>query len=294
MPVFNDNARLDTSQVEDRRGRSSRGVVVGGVGGGLGLVVLIIALVLGVDLPTDMVSGPSTVATPAGSAQGVSLAENCRSGADANAQADCRIVGYVNSIQSYWSEEFGRRGERYQQARTVLFSDAVETACGAADSSVGPFYCPVDQTIYLDLTFFNDLRTKLGARGGPFAEAYVLAHEYGHHVQGLSGTLAGARRDRQGPESAAVRVELQADCFAGLWASHATRTGYLARLTAADIAEGLDTAAAVGDDRIQRRTQGRISPETWTHGSSAQRQDWFRTGYEAGTPDACDTFRGTI
>ena len=294
MPVFNDNVKLDPSQVEDRRGRSPSGAVVGGIGGGLGLVVMIIALVLGVDLPTDMGSGPTSVATPAGSAQQAGLAENCQRGADANVQGDCRIVGYVNSIQSYWSDEFNQRNSRYGQARTVLFSDVTETACGTADSSVGPFYCPADQVVYLDLTFFNDLRTKLGAQGGPFAEAYVLAHEYGHHVQGLSGSLGGASRDRQGADSAAVRTELQADCFAGVWANHATQTGFLVRLTEADIADGLDAAAAVGDDRIQRRTQGRVTPDSWTHGSSAQRQTWFMAGYKSGSPDACDTFRGNI
>jgi predicted metalloprotease len=297
MPVFNPKAPLDTSQVEDRRG-ASPGLVVGGVGGGLGLVILVISLLLGVDpLPSD-----GTDQAPAGGVtqqQGAptegSLAQNCQVGADANEQQDCRIVAYVNSIQQHWGTEFSQRGARYTPSRTVLYSGSTDTACGGAASEVGPFYCPLDQGVYLDLTFFNDLRAQLGARGGPFAEAYVLAHEYGHHVQDLQGTLDRVRGDdRSGPQSAAVRAELQADCFAGVWANRATATGFLTQLTEVDIADGLDAAAAVGDDRIQRRAQGRVSPESWTHGSSEQRQRWFLSGYQSGKMEACDTFSGGV
>ncbi len=299
MPRFDEDVRLDTSQVRDRRGRVGRGAAIGGAGGGIGLLVLLISVLLG----GDPLSNPATRPAPIergveersrGAVPGGSLAENCQVGEDANQQEDCRIVGYVNSIQRYWTDEFESRGARYRQSPTTLFTQYTETGCGDATSEVGPFYCPADQVIYIDLEFFDDLRTKFGAQAGPFAEAYVLAHEYGHHVQNLQGILDAIGNDRGGPESAAVRSELMADCYAGIWASHATRTGYLEELTRADIADGLDAAAAVGDDRIQRRIQGRVTPESWTHGSSEQRQRWFLTGYQSGDIADCDTFGSDI
>jgi hypothetical protein len=290
MPRFNERAQLDTSQVEDRRGK--RGAAIGVAGGGAGIIILIVALLFGVnpaDLPTSSSSQPDDAV---GGVPGGSLSEECESGADANQQQDCRIVAYVNSIQEYWTDEFAQRGGQYVEARTVLFTDATQTGCGVGTADVGPFYCPADQTVYLDLGFFDDLRTRFGAQGGPFAEAYVLAHEYGHHVQGLLELLEQSGGQDQGPDSAAVRTELQADCFAGLWAYHASDTEYLTTLSEADIRDGLDAAAAVGDDRIQERMQGRVSPESWTHGSSEQRQQWFLTGYQTGDLEACDTFSG--
>jgi predicted metalloprotease len=285
--MFNDNTRLDTSQVGDRRGRGIGGMV--GIGGGAGLILLLVSMLLGVN-PASLVD---TGTAPQAPVDG-NLAQNCQTGADANAREDCRIVGFVNSIQSYWSDEFARSGLRYQVARTQLFSQATQTACGAASSEVGPFYCPPDQQVYIDLTFFNELQARFGAEGGPFAQAYVLAHEYGHHVQNLTGVLNQIGSDREGPQSRAVRAELQADCYAGVWAANAVSTGYLRSLSDSDIRQSLDAAAAVGDDRIQKQTQGRVTPENWTHGSSEQRQRWFLTGYRSGNPDTCDTSSGSV
>ena len=306
---FNPNARLDPSQVEDRRGGGfggGRGMAIGG--GGISIVGLLLALLLGIN-PFDASGGsysqpyPGSYTSPiqqpgyrsqAGGAAGGSLAQSCQTGADANQREDCRIVGFVNSIQAYWNDEFARRNGQYEPARTQLFSEGTQTACGSASSAVGPFYCPLDQKVYIDLTFFNELQSRFGARGGPFAQAYVLAHEYGHHIQNQIGTLEHGQRDREGPQSGAVRVELQADCFAGVWAHNAVATGYIQRLTDEDVAVALDAAAAVGDDRIQRQAQGRVNPESWTHGSSQQRQQWFNNGYRSGDMNACDTFRGRI
>lgn len=290
---FNPNARLDASQVEDRRrgGVPGGAIAIGGGGGIVTVIVLLIAVVLGVNpFPSDTLS---TNSAGQDGASGGTLTRNCQTGADANASQDCQIVGFVNSIQDYWQGEFQRSNLQYQQSRTVLYSDATRTGCGTASSSVGPFYCPADKVVYLDLGFFDELQTRFGARGGPFAQAYVLAHEYGHHVQDLVGALR-QNSNRTGPESTSVRIELQADCYAGVWANHAVETGYIARLTDADIADALNAAAAVGDDRIQQRMQGQVTPETWTHGSSAQRQRWFSTGYQTGNPDACDTFNAPI
>jgi predicted metalloprotease len=292
---FRRGARLDPSQVSDRRGMGGgRGLAVGG--GGLGLIVLVVAMLLGVD-PTgggtsDPFSGLDDRAVsgqPAGQ-----VLEECRTGEDANEREDCRIVGVVNSLQTFWTKTFERSNRRYQPAQTVFFTDSVQTGCGFASSQVGPFYCPPDQKIYIDLDFFDELQSRFGASGGPFAQAYVIGHEYGHHVQNLLGTLDRVRQGATGPESAAVRSELQADCYAGVWAANAVATGFIEELTQADINDGLSAAAAVGDDRIQETTQGQVNPERWTHGSSEQRRRWFSRGYENGKPAACDTFSGSI
>ncbi len=288
MPVFNRNARLDTSEVQDRRG-VGKGVAVGGAGGAVTIVALVLSLIFGV--PID-INGSSPATGDNVGISGGNLAANCQTGADAEQSQDCRIVAYVDSIQQYWNDALGQRGVQYSRSQTVLFTDSTSTGCGTATTQVGPFYCPADKSVYLDLGFFDELRTQFGAQGGPFAEAYVLAHEYGHHVQDLTGILDRIGNDTQGATSASVRVELQADCYAGVWANHATETGYLTQLSQADIADGLNAAAAVGDDRIQQEFQGQVNPETWTHGSSAQRENWFTTGYQTGDMMACDTFSG--
>ncbi|GAA0494977.1 neutral zinc metallopeptidase [Streptomyces stramineus] len=293
---FDDDADLDTSQVQDRRG----GRIPGGgatVGGGIvGLVALVLGLFFGVG-PQELglTSEPAPAATSSTDSQ---VSRQCRTGRDAETKDDCRTVAVVNSAQSFWEREFARRSRTYTPASTVLFTGRVGTACGTATSAVGPFYCPADRKVYLDLGFFGELRSKFGASGGPFAQAYVIAHEYGHHVQNLMGTLGRSQDRRTGAGSNAVRTELQADCYAGVWARHATTTPekstgrpLLKTLTQADIDDGLSAAAAVGDDRIQEKFQGRVTPESWTHGSATQRQQWFSTGYTTGDTARCDTFR---
>ena len=287
--TFNPGTQLDPGQISDRRGMGRGGVALGG-GGAIGVVLLLAYVLLGGN-PSDLgpVLQPGAVTKPESSA----LATDSKTGQDANERDDCRILGYVNSIQEYWRSAFAASGETYQPSDTVLFSGATNSGCGAASAATGPFYCPTDGFVYLDLDFFRDLRSKFGAQGGSLAQGYVLAHEYGHHVQDLLGLLS-QRGGGSGADSAAVRTELQADCFAGVWANHATSTKYLEPFTDAQIADALDAAAAVGDDRIQQATQGQVDPDSWTHGSSDQRQKWFTIGYQSGDPSKCDTFNGEI
>jgi uncharacterized protein len=290
---FRKGAKLDPTQVEDRRGmrgmRGGRGVAVGGGAGVVGVIVVLLFTLLGgegIDL-NALRSLEGVIA--GGQQQQGEVIEECKTGEDAEKSRDCRLIGTVNSIQAYWSQAL----DGYRPAVTVFFSDSTNTGCGFATADVGPFYCPADQKVYVDLGFFQELQARFGAEGGPFAEAYVLAHEYGHHVQDLLGTLGQIGGDREGPQSAAVRAELQADCFAGVWAANADE-GILASVTEEQIAQALDAAAAVGDDRIQKEIQGQVNREAWTHGSSAQRQKWFLTGYRSGDPNTCDTFTGGI
>ena len=311
---FDDNAQLDTSQISDQRGsggggfsgmgRGSKAAVGGGGVGIVGIVIAIVVALLGGNGNglggLGSLSGQQ-VETNSAQPDNAALAQSCKTGADANAKQECRIVAVVNSVQAFWPTQFDNGA--YKKATTTFFTGNVNTGCGAASSEVGPFYCPADQFVYLDLDFFKELQTKFGATGGPFAESYVIAHEYGHHIQNLVGTSDQVQRsgDRTGAESSSVRLELQADCFAGVWANHATtvpdpKTGrpFISSLTDADITAGLDAAARVGDDFIQKKFQGRINREAWTHGSSAQRQKWFKVGLQTGNPDKCDTFSGGI
>jgi predicted metalloprotease len=301
---FNEGADLDTSDVTDIRGSGGRGgfggrgIAVGG--GGLGLVGLIVVVLINV-LGGGGGSSTGAGAVPGfggisqgGTADNSQLEQDCRSGADANRDVQCAAVAEINSIQDFWEQTLGGR---YQRTDTVFFTDQVNTQCGSATSGSGPFYCPADKLVYIDITFFDDLKSQFGAEGGTFVDAYVLAHEYGHHVQDLLGTNQQVQPGDTGPTSGSVRLELQADCFAGVWANHATtvptETGkpLITEITQDDVARALDAASRIGDDFIQRNLGGgRVDQNSFTHGTSAQRQKWFSTGYSAGDPNQCDTF----
>jgi hypothetical protein len=306
---FRKRAKIDTGQISDRRGSSRGGFgrggggfgggfgrsrrrmprrFPGGFGGGgrlgrggsLGGLVLVIVIIVVLQL-----AGGINLNGGGSSEDNSDLESNCQTGADAQERRDCRIAAIVNTANEYWDEAVGQ----YRPTDTVFFTGQTDTGCGFATSEVGPFYCPVDQLVYLDLGFFDAMRSQLGAEVGPFAEAYVVAHEYGHHVQNELGTSDDIS-DEPGPTSDSVRLELQADCFAGVWAAHAEETGLIADITEKDITLGLDAAASVGDDRIQESATGRVDPESWTHGSARQRQEWFTRGYERGNREACNTF----
>ncbi len=315
--TFNDNVQLDTSQATS--GGSSGGGGYGGggnfpggiqVGGGIGgLIILILMFVFGGNVlggggTQDPGSGqsqsqgtsldPNQVA--AGGAQSSGGFAQCKTGADANKNDDCLVIATVNSVQAYWSAALPQYGRQYTPVNTVLYSGQTQSACGTASNQVGPFYCPLDKLVYIDASFFAELQQRFGADGGQLAKEYVVAHEYGHHVQDILGILGRAQQDPQGPESGSVRLELMADCLAGMWVKNATTTKdangttYLQAVTQQDIASALSAASAVGDDRIQKAAQGRVTPESWTHGSSAQRQKWFTTGYQSGDLNQCNTF----
>jgi predicted metalloprotease len=313
---LNENADLDTGQVEDLRGQrgggrfgfpSGRG---GGMRlpiptgkGGVGLIGLVVVILLGL-----FAGGNATGLLPGSGEEGTegeSLGEACsRENPDRFDDVACRNLLYINSIQAYWQTALPERfGVPYEATTTRYFSDAVSTGCGDATSGAGPFYCPADRHVYLDLTFYDELARQFGA-AGQFAQAYVLAHEYGHHVQtvlGIEGQMRRAQqRDPGNANEYSVMLELQADCLAGAWAAEAEETTDAAgqplfeAVTDQHIAEALEAAAAVGDDTIQERTTGDVDPESFTHGSSEQRQQWFTTGYRTGDPRQCDTFGNAL
>jgi predicted metalloprotease len=286
--TFNEGMRIDTSTTSST-GRGGRRMAIGGGAGGLLIVVL--ALFFGIDpgdvLPQQPADTQEDVAAP-----GFDL-DKCRTGADANTFVQCRVVATGNSVDAVWSQLLSD----YTRPRVSLYSGFVDTGCGPASSDIGPFYCPVDQTAYFDTDFFQVLVDRFGSSGGPLAQEYVVAHEFGHHVQNLRGVLERAQHGAQGATGNGVRTELQADCYAGVWAHYASITRqestgvpFLEPLSDADIADALSAAASVGDDRIQQAATGHTNPESWTHGSSEQRRHWFTAGYQAGDPNKCDTF----
>lgn len=284
--------RIDTSTTSSSGGGGGpgRGIALGGGVGGL--LVLVVALFLGVD-PSSVVPQQGQYDSQGVESPGFDL-NQCKTGADANTIPQCRVVATGNSLDGIWPQLL----PEYTRPRVRLFTGSVDTRCGPATSDVGPFYCPVDQTAYFDVDFFNVLRDRFGSSGGPLAQEYVVAHEFGHHVQNLTGALRNSQGPgAAGPTGGGVRTELQADCYAGVWAHYAaitkqegTDVTFLEPLTDKDIADALSAAASVGDDRIQQQATGRVNPEAWTHGSAAQRQKWFTEGYRTGDPKACDTF----
>ncbi len=289
--TFNEGMRIDTSTSSTSGGGRGpgRGIAVGGGLGGL--LIVVVALFLGVD-PSTVIPQQPQMNTQNVEAPAFDLSQ-CKTGEDANNIVQCRVVATGNSLDRVWEQLM----PGYTRPQIRLFSGQVNTGCGPATSDVGPFYCPVDQTAYFDTGFFDVLVSEFGSSGGPFAQEYVVAHEFGHHVQNLNGVLGRAQQDPRGATGGGVRTELQADCYAGVWAHYAaitkqesTGVPFLEPLSDKDIADALSAASAVGDDRIQEAATGRVNPESWTHGSSEQRQKWFTVGYQTGDPAKCDTF----
>jgi uncharacterized protein len=309
---FNDSAQLDTSQVQSggSGGGGGGGGFPGGiqVGGGIGGLILLVLMLIfgGGKILGGGDSGTSAGGLPSQQLESGQVAaagqvdqgefSQCKTGADANKNDVCLIIATVNSVQDYWGKTLPKYQMNYEPVKTVIYQGQTPSGCGTANSQVGPFYCPLDAKVYVDASFFEELQSKFGADGGQLAKEYVIAHEYGHHVQDQLGILDRAQQDSQGANSGAVRIELMADCLAGTWVKHATETTdatgtpLLKPITEQDIASALSAASAVGDDRIQKKMQGRVTPESWTHGSSEARQKWFMQGYETGDLNQCNTF----
>lgn len=296
--TFNPNADIRSDNVRRSGGGGGlggRGMMIGGGSGGCLLLVIVIVFVLmGGDPGAILGSGDSGQQQPA--QQGQEQSE-CTTGQQANERDDCLVQGTVESADAVWAQLAPGMGIQFSEPRALLFSGQTSTGCGAATSAVGPFYCPADSTIYIDTSFYQELSSRFGSSGGQLAKEYVVAHEYGHHIQNLQGTMSRIDQSQTGPESDSVRLELQADCYAGVWANHAAASqdqgdqNFLEPLTQQDIADALSAAAAVGDDHIQEDVSGgQVNPEAWTHGSSEQRERWFTTGYDSGDPATCDTF----
>ncbi|WP_462417592.1 KPN_02809 family neutral zinc metallopeptidase [Kytococcus sp. Marseille-QA3725] len=326
--TFNDNANLDTSQVSGGGGGGmGRGAMIGG-GGGIGGLLLILLLVLtgNGDLLTGGGGGgqqqgqggqnqqqgqdpwgfgggsTETTGDTGDFGNGQGDFSHCRTGKDANEHTDCRVIGTVNSVQQYWQKELPKvtnPSKEYRKSTTVIYNGQTQSQCGTASNEVGPFYCPLDEKIFIDPAFFSEL-DKFGVENPEeknLAQMYIVAHEYGHHVQNILGYLVESQKDPKGEKSGAVRTELMADCLAGAWVANADGTTdsqgtpLIKKVTQQQINDALEAAAAVGDDNIQQRSGRGVNPEAFTHGTSEQRQKWFMAGYEGGSAKSCDTFR---
>ena len=300
---FDESDHANTGQIEDRRGAGGglRGGPIAVGAGGLGVVGLVITLLLsflgkgGGGVPGFDPNSVSNIdATGAASTPASEIGTSCK-GVTSSTDNATFIACANTNIQSFWTKTFADSGQQYTETKLVLFTQGTQSGCGQASAETGPFYCPLDQKVYLDLEFFKVLASSLGGPNTDFAQAYVLAHEIGHHLQTLLGTESQVRDAQQRNPSQrnalSVRLELQADCFAGVWGNSAFKSQ---KVEEAEITDALNAAASVGDDRIQKSTTGRVNPESFTHGTSAQRQSWFRKGFDSGDPDACDTFSGGI
>ncbi|WP_460776577.1 KPN_02809 family neutral zinc metallopeptidase [Microbacterium sp. GXF7504] len=284
--TFNDNARVGGNRA--RRRGAGVAVAGGGVVGLGAVVVLLLNLFTGGDFSSLL--GGGTAPDPNADPGGTEI-ENCETGQDANANDGCRLAAASLALDEFWAGQL----EGYRAPQLIVVDGSTPTQCGTASNAVGPFYCPPEETVYVDPTFFSLLRERFDASAGPLAQLYVLAHEYGHHIQALTGVFQQHPDNGTGPDSNGVRTELQADCYAGAWVAGMTvaddenGTPFLQAPTSAQITDALNAAAAVGDDHIQQQSGGGVDPESWTHGSSEQRQRWFDVGYDGGA-GACDTF----
>ena len=292
-----DDQRVDTSGVDDRRGRSRAGGLAVG-GGGLGLVGLILVVLINVltdGAVTPAQFSPDQVQTQRPAESTAQLQERCNTAGAIDAHNDCYLIKSYNEINEVWTADLQRRGSQYRQPRLVFFEQATSTGCGTASAQVGPFYCPPDEAVFFDLGFLVALQERFGAEGR-YAQTYILAHEVGHHLQTLFGTEARVRQAQQrasedDQRALSIAMELQADCYAGVWSTLANQAGNFA-IGERELDQALNAAAAVGDDRIQEKVQGRVDPESWTHGSAEQRRRWFLTGYQSGDLERCDAFAG--
>ncbi|WIE82870.1 neutral zinc metallopeptidase [Curtobacterium sp. MCPF17_021] len=288
--TFNDDSQLRGGKVK-RRGRTT---AIGGGAVGVGaIVVFLIAQFTGFDL-SGIVGGGNGLTTIQQEGESVDAAPECRTGRDANLRVECRMEGAAESLDTYWTSEARSLGISYTSPEFFLFQDSTDTSCGQASAATGPFYCPPDRAVFLDTAFYDDLQSQYGSSGGPLAQMYVVAHEWGHHIQQLQGSFANTDRSGTGASSGSVRVELQADCYAGAWVGDAATTKdangetFFEPITRSQITDALSAASAVGDDSIQERATGRVDPDSFTHGSSEQRQRWFLRGYQQGAT-SCDT-----
>jgi uncharacterized protein len=297
--TFNEGGSFEGGRV--RKGGRGKGPVIAGGGIAAVLVAVLVALLNGGDLNSVLGAVSEQVQSTGTEDTGQQQFVDDCTAQQANTERECRLSATAQSLDAYWTQALPAQvGVEYVVPEVYSFTGSTQTGCGAATSAVGPFYCPPDQSVYIDVSFFDELRDRFGSSGGPLAEEYVTAHEFGHHIEQLSGVMASADRSGTGPESDSVRIELMADCLAGMWAGNAATTidpdtglPFLQEITPAELKDALSAASAVGDDRIQQSATGSVNPEAWTHGSSEQRQRWFMTGYEGGTFQDCNALEAS-